>query len=118
MNFTIQGAGELKNNLEEKVNRVYLHKVLSSLSIAAPFEVIISEIRGFLGEGGEITWSEPGYVFEDILQVEESNTLEDVLQPVFEKNRLQICLKRYQLAGEDKENGRTNRETWILIKAS
>ncbi len=118
LNFTIQGAGELRNILEEKVNRVYLHKVLSSLSIAAPFEVIISEIRDFLGEKGEITWSEPGYVYEDILQVEEPNTLEDVLQPVFEKNRLQFCLKRYQLAGINRETGQTNSETWVLIKAS
>ncbi|MCP4151752.1 MAG: hypothetical protein GY757_28670, partial [bacterium] len=38
LNFDIKGAAELKNTFHEKVARIYLHKVLSSLSIASTFE--------------------------------------------------------------------------------
>ncbi|UCH96076.1 MAG: hypothetical protein JSV88_04280, partial [Candidatus Aminicenantes bacterium] len=57
LNFSIEGASELRDIFHEKVSRVYLHKVLSSLSISTGFETVISECRLFLKDRGEITWS-------------------------------------------------------------
>jgi hypothetical protein len=117
LNFSIEGASELQEIMPEKVDRLYLHKVLSSLSISNTFAAIISQSRLFLKEDGVITWSEPGYVFEDLLQVEEPNTLETVLKDVLEKNQLVFHLKNYQLTGINKETGQKNLETWISINA-
>lgn len=118
LNFSIQGAGQLKDILEEKVSRVYLHKVLSSLSISTDFETVISECRLFLKEGGEITWSEPQYIFDDILQLNGKQSLNRVLKPIFEKNNLHFHIKNYQLTNKSEETTPGNIERWTLIKAA
>jgi hypothetical protein len=118
LNFSIQGAGQLKDFLEEKVSRVYLHKVLSSLSISTNFETVISECRLFLKEGGEITWSEPQYIFDDILQLNGKQSLNRVLKPIFEKNNLHFQIENYQLTNKSEETTPGNIESWTLIKAA
>ena len=118
LNFSIQGAGQLKDILEEKVSRVYLHKVLSSLSISTGFETIISECRLFLKEEGEITWSEPQYIFDDILQLNGKQSLNQALKPIFEKNDMHFHIKNYQLTNKSEETTPGNIERWTLIKAA
>jgi hypothetical protein len=118
LNFTIQGAAELKEVLTEKVDRVYLHKVLSSLSISNGFEQVIAQCRQFLTDQGVITWAEPGYVFAEILQLENHHQLEKILTPIFFKNRLHYSLENYPLINTDKSTQRQTTETWTLIKAT
>jgi hypothetical protein len=118
LNFSIQGAGQLKDFLEEKVSRVYLHKVLSSLSISTDFETVISECRSFLKERGEITWSEPQYIFDDILQLNGKQSLERALKLIFEKNNMHFHIKNYQLTNKSEETTPGNIERWTLIKAA
>jgi hypothetical protein len=114
LNFSIEGASELRDILHEKVSRVYLHKVLSSLSISTGFETIISKSRLFLKEQGTITWSEPGYIFRDILQLEEQDPMDQVLKPVMEKNHLEFEISSYRLSNNTGET--TLEEDWALIK--
>ena len=116
LNFTVEGAAELRDVLGEKVNRVYLHKVLSSLSISNTFENIITQAREFLEPGGVITWSEPGYVFEDLLPLE-GESLESYLTPVCTENRLQFQVENYILSRQEGANDPAAGENWTLIKA-
>jgi len=118
LNFSIQGAGELRDLLHEKVSRVYLHKVLSSLSISTDFETIVSQCRLFLKEEGEITWSEPQYIFDDILQLNGKYTLNQAIKPIFEKNHMHFHLENYQLTNKNEETTPANIENWTLIKAA
>lgn len=118
LNFSIQGASQLKDILEEKVSRVYLHKVLSSLSISTGIETIISECCFFLKEEGEITWSEPQYIFDDILQLDEKHSLNRVLKPIFEKNDMHFHIKNYQLTSKNEKSTPGNIEMWTLMKAA
>lgn len=118
LNFSIRGASQLKNVLAGKVSRVYLHKVLSSLSISTGFETIISECRLFLKEEGQITWAEPQYIFDDILQLDEKHSLNQALKPIFEKNDMHVHIKNYQLANKSEETTPGNIERWTLIKAA
>jgi hypothetical protein len=117
LNFTIQGAAELNRVLTEKVNRVYLHKVLSSLSISNGFEQVIAQCRPFLTEQGVITWAEPGYVFAEILQLENHHDLEKRLTPIFAAHHLNFSLENYPLINTDSTTRRQTTETWTLIKA-
>jgi hypothetical protein len=118
LNFSVQGAGQLKDILQEKVARVYLHKVLSSLSISTGFETVISQCRLFLKEKGEITWSEPQYIFDDILQLNGKQSLNQALKPIFEKNNMHFHIKNYQLANKSEETTPGNIERWTFIKAA
>jgi hypothetical protein len=118
LNFSIRGASQLKDILKEKVSRVYLHKVLSSLSISTGFETIISECRLFLKEGGEITWSEPHYIFDDILQLNGKQSLNQALKLIFEKNDMHFHIKNYQLTNKSEETTSGNIERWTLIRAA
>lgn len=117
LNFTIQGAGQLKDILKEKVSRVYLHKVLSSLSISTGLETIISECQSFLQKDGELTWSEPGYIFEEILQLNGKHTLSQALKPIFEKNHLYSRVKHYQVFNRNQKSTDKNGEKWTIINA-
>ena len=118
LNFSIQGAGQIKDIPQEKVSRVYLHKVLSSLSISTGFETVISQCRLFLKEKGEITWSEPRYIFDDILQLNGKQSLNQALKPIFEKNNMHFHIQNYQLANKSEETTPGNIERWTLIKAA
>jgi hypothetical protein len=118
LNFSIEGASELRDILHEKVSRVYLHKVLSSLSIATDFENIICQCQLFLGNCGEITWSEPEYIFDDILQLNDQQPLEQVLTPIFEKNHMHFQIINYQLTNKSEKTTSGNIERWTLIKAA
>ena len=117
LNFDIKDAVELSTVFHEKVSRVYFHKVLSSLSIANSFENIIAPCGALLQEKGEITWSEPGYIFDDILQVSTGNTLENIIKPVFVKNNLKADILNYEVSNRDRETGAILVEKWTLIKA-
>jgi len=116
LNFTVQGASELKDVLNESVDRIYLHKVLSSLSISNTFENIITQARLFLAPGGFITWSEPEYVFEDLLQLD-GETLENYLNPICSENRMQFKVTNYRLSTKTKKEEPVNHENWTLINA-
>ena len=118
LNFSIQGARELRDILHEKVSRVYLHKVLSSLSISTGIETVISQCRLFLKEEGEITWSEPQYIFDDILQLNEKRSLNQAITPIFEKNEMHFQIENYQLTNKSEATTPGNIENWILIKAA
>ncbi len=117
LNFDIKNAGELSSVFHEKVSRVYLHKVLSSLSIANSFANIITQCGALLEEQGEITWSEPGYIFDDILQVSAGNTLENTIKPIFAGNNLGLDIHDYEVSNRDKGTGAVLVEKWTLIKA-
>lgn len=108
LNFDIRGAAELGEVFHEKVSRIYLHKVLSSFSISGSFENIVTACASFLADEGVLTWSEPGYIFKDILasQVGSEETLAHVIKPVFEKNHLELDMMDYQVA-----------EEWTLLNA-
>jgi hypothetical protein len=115
LNFTIDGARELKEVLEKKVSRIYLHKVLSSLTISTTCEDVISQCRDFLGSNGEITWSEPEYIFNDILNIDGHREIHTVLESLFGRNNLNVKVQDYQVA-----NGGSRpalEENWTLVKA-
>ncbi|MCU0288448.1 MAG: hypothetical protein MUF15_18885, partial [Acidobacteria bacterium] len=95
--------------------RVYFHKVLSSLSIANSFENIITQCTGFLAEESEITWSEPGYIFDDLLDA--GGQLENIITPIFAKNNLQANLLNYEVSNRAENSGACLVEKWTLIKA-
>jgi hypothetical protein len=115
LNFDISGARELTDVFRERVCRIYLHKVLSSLSISSTFENIIAQCRLFLRDGGILTWSEPEYIFADILAVGGENGLEQVLKSICANHRLAMEIDRYRLASG--EPGTAPEENWTLIKA-
>ncbi|MCP5102157.1 MAG: hypothetical protein GY950_02195 [bacterium] len=115
LNFDIKEAAELADVFRETVSRVYLHKVLSSFSIANSFENIISACRLFLEEGGVITWSEPEYIFTDILQVPEGGTLDDIVIPVFEKNGMKVEVNDYGVSNTGDNLEKPLVEKWTLI---
>lgn len=115
LNFNIRGSAELKNIFHEKVSRIYLHKVLSSLSIAFTFENITSECILFLDDKGEITWSEPEYIFTDILGIVPDQQLSRVLEPVLDPCGLSFDIQNYELSSG--EQGDTTVEQWIFLKA-
>lgn len=115
LNFDIKDAAELGAIFHDKVSRVYFHKVLSSLSIANSFENIIAQCGAFLQAGGEITWSEPGYIFEDILS--SGNNFENI-KPIFAKNNLKADILNYEVSNRDKDSGAVLVEKWTLIKAT
>ena len=118
LNFNIKDAAELSIIFHEKVSRIYFHKVLSSLSIANSFENIIAQCSEFLQVEGEISWSEPAYIFDDILKVNKENTLENIIKSVFAKNNLKAALLNYEVSNHDKETGSILVEKWTLIKAT
>lgn len=117
LNFDIKDAAELSSVFPGNVSRVYLHKVLSSLSIANSFANIIGQCALFLEKGGEITWSEPRYIFDDILQVGPGSALESVVKPIFAGNNLEVGIHDYEVTNRDKETGVVLVEKWTLIKA-
>jgi len=114
LNFDIKGAVELRDTFHEKVSRIYLHKVLSSLSIACTFEEIVSICSLFLEEEGVMTWSEPEYIFTDILQVESPGTIENKLKAIFNKNNMNFNIINYKVSNYDGESYLD--ENWTLIK--
>jgi len=114
LNFDIRGAGELRAVFHGKVSRVYLHKVLSSLSIADGFDNIISQCVSFLGEGGVLTWSEPRYIFEDILDPESEGDLQGILTRVFDKLKMGFEVIDYMVSNTDGDT--VLEEKWTLIK--
>lgn len=114
LNFDIRGAGELRNTFQERVSRVYLHKVLSSLSISTSFKRVVSHCAAFLAPAGTMTWSEPEYIFNDILQPGSRDALAGTVKPIFDHNNLDFDLLNYQLANRDRDTSLV--ETWTLIK--
>ena len=66
LNFSVDTTRELRDALSQAVDRVYLHKVLSSLSVATTFQKSLGEIASFLSRGGVATWAEPEYIFREI----------------------------------------------------
>lgn len=114
LNFDIKGARELETVFDGKVSRIYLHKVLSSLSIADGFENIISQCVFFLEEGGVLTWSEPRYIFEDILNPEGGGDLRDILTRVFDKLNMRFEIIDYMVSNIDGDT--VLEEKWTLIK--
>lgn len=116
LNFDIRGAGELGTVFPGNVSRVYLHKVLSSLSIANSFENIISQCVSFLGEGGVLTWSEPRYIFEDILSPEGEGDLRGILTRVFDKLKMGFEIIDYMVSNTDGDT--VVEEKWTLIKVT
>ena len=119
LNFDINGAAELAGVFHEKVSRIYLHKVLSSFSISGSFESIISACASFLADHGVLTWSEPGYIFKDILASGESSeeTLAHVIKPVFEKNHLELDIMDYRVSNRNNDMETSLVETWTLLNA-
>jgi len=115
LNFNIAGAQELSTVLPEPVDRLYLHKVLSSLSIAASFPQLLDIGRSFLSGGGELTWSEPGYIFRDILQLNETIDMNEAFKPVFDPVGLDFELHTYTL--KSPSPGREAQEEWLMIRA-
>jgi len=118
LNFDIHNAQELGQIFSHRVSRVYLHKVISSFSIATSFEHIITQAREFLLPMCDITWSEPGYIFADILGFENDNTGRNMLQnikPVFDKLNMSVDVIPYLVFNGEGEN--RLEETWMLIKA-
>ena len=121
LNFDIKDAGELGEVFHEGAGRVYLHKVLSSFSIAGSFDSIITQCASFLKEKGVITWSEPGYIFSDILQVEQGDTLLNRIKPVFDKNNITVEVVNYDVSNRafgDSDGGGMEAplvETWTLV---
>lgn len=115
LNFNIKGAKELRDIFPEKVSRIYLHKVLSSLSVSAGFEYIISECCLFLKDDGELTWSEPGYIFNDILHVEPQDKMAHTLKQLFGKKNLNLEIKNYQVSERGEQTNIV--ENWTLLKA-
>lgn len=115
LNFDIKDAVELSSVFPGNVSRIYLHKVLSSLSIANSFANIIAQCAMFLEAGGEITWSEPSYIFDDILQVGQGDTLENAVKPIFAKNHLDLSIHDYEVTNRDKKSGTVLGEKWTLI---
>lgn len=114
LNFDIRGAGELGAVFHGKVSRVYLHKVLSSLSIADGFDNIISQCVSFLGEDGVLTWSEPRYIFEDILSPGGEGGLREILTRVFDELNMGFEAIDYMVSNIDRDTVRE--EKWTLIK--
>ncbi len=120
LNFDIKGARELGEVFDGKVSRIYLHKVLSSLSIAGRFENIIAQCVSFLEAGGVLTWSEPRYIFEDILSTENegdnTNDLQGILTPVFDKLNMAFEIIDYMVSNTDRDTETVIEEKWTLIK--
>ena len=114
LNFVIKGAEELKDIFHDKVSRIYLHKVLSSLSISNSFENVISETALFLKDNGVISWAEPDYIFNDILQVNGQNAMISRLRSLF-NNEIDFNVINYMVSS--KINGNTMVENWVLLKA-
>jgi hypothetical protein len=119
LNFNIRDAGELSDVFDKQVSRIYLHKVLSSLSIAADFGTVIAQCKPFLTGAGELTWSEPEYIFTDILQVQAPASLDTVLKPVFDREHMDFGTKTYEVSNEaaGREGEPPLVENWTLIKA-
>jgi hypothetical protein len=113
LNFVIQGASELKEVFHEEVSSIYLHKVLSSLSISCRFEDIIFEIAPLLEENGAITWAEPDYIFNDILQVDGLDPT-GRLKSLFNNWGLDFNVMNYKVSS--KVRGNDFVETWTLLK--
>ena len=114
LNFVIENANELRGEFHEKVSRIYLHKVLSSLSISDSFENLLHEVLFFLAGHGVITWAEPSYIFFDILEVNGEDALRDKVRALFESHGLQAAQENYEISSKIKEN--THLETWTLLK--
>lgn len=119
LNFDIYGAAELAGGFQKKVSRIYLHKVLSSFSISGSFENIITACASFLADQGVITWSEPGYIFKDILapQGGSEETLADIIKPIFEKNQLELDMMDYQVSNRNNGMETSLVEKWTLLNA-
>jgi hypothetical protein len=115
LNFDIKDAGELGEVFHLGTDRVYLHKVLSSFSIAGSFENIITQCASFLKEKGVITWSEPEYIFSDILQVERGDTLVNRIKPVFDKNNITVEVVNYDVSNTGDGMDIPLVETWTLV---
>lgn len=116
LNFDIKGARELSGVFDGKVSRIYLHKVLSSLSIANRFENIISQCVSFLETDGVLTWSEPRYIFEDILSPEGDGDLREILTGVFDTLNMRFEIIDYMVSNIDRDTEAVLEEKWTLIK--
>jgi hypothetical protein len=114
LNFVIKGAGELKDIFHEKVSRIYLHKILSSLSISNSFENIISETILFLKDDGVISWAEPDYIFNDILKVNGQDAITSKLKSLF-NNEIDFNAMNYKVSS--RINEKIVVENWTLLKA-
>lgn len=81
LNYTVKGASELHEVFDHMVDRVYLHKVLSSLSISnSIYEIINTLVANSIEPSGVISWAEPSYVFGDILQDTDLQVLVDKMR--------------------------------------
>ncbi|OAD24142.1 hypothetical protein THIOM_000010 [Candidatus Thiomargarita nelsonii] len=115
LNFVIKGASELKDIFHNKVSRIYLHKVLSSLSISNSFENIVSEVVFFLKEDGVITWAEPDYIFNDIILVDGQGTITNTLKPLFNNKGINFNMMSYKV--QSRFSGNSVVENWDILKA-
>lgn len=115
LNFTISGADDLKSIFDQRVSRIYLHKVLSSLSISSSFENLLMELITLLKKDGTVTWAEPDYIFEDILSVEGLDGNVAMLKPFFAKERVDIDVGSYRVRSTI--GGSVSTSTWTLLKA-
>ncbi len=116
LNFDIKGAAELGDVFHQRVSRIYLHKVLSSFSISGSFDRIIAQCAALLAPKGIITWSEPDYIFDDILMAGLQQPIDTVLKPVFHSIGMNFHRINYEVSNTGSERGASLVEKWALIQ--
>lgn len=71
LNYTVKGAQELEDVFQLKVDRIYLHKVMSSLSISNNIQKVIDTLMSkYISQGGTLSWTEPAYIFSQFFEEE------------------------------------------------
>ncbi len=113
LNFVIDKTTALKEELHDQVSRLYLHKVLSSLSISDSFENILGEVLEFLDRDGVLTWSEPKYIFSEVLQINAGQTLEETVRNIFDHHGLHVTFEDYEISS--KIGNDNHIETWTML---
>ncbi|MCP5047961.1 MAG: hypothetical protein GY940_12365 [bacterium] len=117
LNFNINEATQLREVFDRPVSRIYLHKVLSSFSIAGSFDRIIGECAALLSPGGIITWSEPEYIFTDILMATAEDPLNSRIKPAFDNVGMEFQYTEYEVSNAVAQDETPLREKWTLIQA-
>ncbi len=114
LNFQIDSTRELRDVLDERASRVYLHKVLSSLSVGGSLETILAGLSALMTADGVLTWAEPEYIFYGILEAESESDLRDRLSRMLGGQR-RLRIETYVV--QSRTSAGPISENWLLVSA-
>ena len=114
LNFDVRSSVELESVLERRVERIFLHKVLSSLSVATSLDEVLARVARFVEPGGVLTWSEPGYVFSDTLGLDDFRQFECVVVTLVESSDWECSVSDYTVSSQVAD-GQFD-DPWLLLR--